>query len=94
VPAGSDASVGVGLLRSWKSWNPSGAIAARTRASQQLMNETNAIYQQTSEFRSRLADQQSRDVGCLLAGYYHVEDNARKYALPPLPCGQVYVETG
>ena len=50
------------------------------------------MWQQTSEFRSRIADQQSRDVGCLLLGYYVVEDNARKYQLPPLPCGQVYVK--
>ena len=33
------------------------------------------------------------DVGCLLQGWYAVEDNARKYSLPPLPCGQVYVKT-
>ena len=32
VPAGSSPAVGVGLLRAWKSWDPSGAIAARTRA--------------------------------------------------------------
>ena len=56
------------------------------------MNETNEIWQQTSEFRSRTADRQSRDVGCLLQGYYHVEDNSRKYDLPPLPCGQIYTE--
>ena len=92
VPAGSDPAVGVGLLKAWKSWNPSGAIAARTRAAIQLLNETNEVWQQTSEFRSRTADRQSRDVGCLLQGYYHVEDNSRKYDLPPLPCGQVYVE--
>jgi hypothetical protein len=92
VPVGSSPSVGVGLLRSWKSWDPSGAIAARTRASIALINETNEIWQQTSEFRSRIADQQSRDVGCLLQGYYIVEDNARRYGLPPLGCGQVYTE--
>jgi hypothetical protein len=90
VPTGSDPSIGVGLLRSWKSWDPSGAIAARTRASLALINETNQIWQSTNEFRSRIADQQSRDVGCLLQGYYIVEDNARQYGLPPLPCGQVY----
>ena len=49
------------------------------------MNETNEIWQQTSEFRSRMADQQSRDVGCLLLGYYHVEDNSRKYEPPAAP---------
>ncbi len=90
VPTGSDPSIGVGLLRSWKSWDPSGAIAARTRASIALLNETNEIWQSTNEFRSRIADQQSRDVGCLLQGYYVIEDNARHYGLPPLPCGQVY----
>ena len=41
-PSGSSSAVGVGLLRSWKSWDPSGAIAARTRASIALINETNA----------------------------------------------------
>ena len=92
VPAGSDAAVGIGLLRSWRSWDPSGAIAARTRAAIALINETNQIWQQTNEFRSRTADQQSRDVGCLLSGYYVIEDNARRYGLPPLDCGQIYTE--
>lgn len=82
----------VGLLRSWRSWDPSGAIAARTRAAIALINETNEIWQQTNEFRSRIADQQSRDVGCLLSGYYIIEDNARRYGLPPLDCGQIYTE--
>ena len=94
VPAGSDPAVGVGLLRSWRSWDPSGAIAARTRAAITLINETNEIWQQTNEFRSRIADQQSRDVGCLLSGYYIIEDNARRYGLPPLDCGQIYTERG
>jgi hypothetical protein len=79
-------------MRAWKSWNPSGAIAQRSVAAKQLLDETNAIWQQTGEFRSRIADQQSRDVGCLLQGYYTIEDNARKYELPPLPCGQIYTE--
>ena len=92
VPRGSSPSVGVGLLRSWKSWDPSGAIAARTRASIALINETNEIWRQTSEFRSQTADRQSRDVGCLLQGYYIVEDNSRRFGLPPLPCGQIYTE--
>ncbi|MBA3374570.1 MAG: hypothetical protein H0U00_01935 [Actinobacteria bacterium] len=92
VPAGSSPAVGVGLLRSWRSWDPSGAIAARTRAAIALINETNEIWQQTNEFRSRIADQQSRDVGCLLSGYYIIEDNARRYGLPPLDCGQIYTE--
>ena len=94
VPVGSSPAVGVGLLRSWKSWDPSGAIAARTRASIALINETNEIWQQTSEFRSQTADRQSRDVGCLLQGYYIVEDNSRRYGLPPLACGQIYTERG
>ena len=92
VPAGSDPSVGIGLLRAWKSWDPSGAIAARTRSSLALINETNQIWQNTNEFRSRIADQQSRDVGCLLQGYYIIEDNARHYGLPALPCGQIYTD--
>lgn len=92
VPVGSNPAVGVGLLRSWRSWDPSGAIAARTRAAIALINETNEIWQQTSEFRSQTADRQSRDVGCLLQGYYIVEDNSRRYNLPPLPCGQIYTE--
>jgi hypothetical protein len=94
VPAGSSPSVGVGLLRAWKSWNPSGAIASRTRSSIALINETNEIWRQTSEFRSQTADRQSRDVGCLLQGYYIVEDNSRRFGLPPLPCGQIYTERG
>ena len=94
VPVGSNPAVGVGLLRAWKSWNPSGAIAARTRAAIAILNETNEVWQQTSEFRSQTADRQSRDVGCLLQGYYIVEDNSRKFNLPPLPCGQIYTERG
>lgn len=92
VPVGTSSAVGVGLLRSWKSWNPSGAIAQRTRASIALLNETNQIWQDTNEFRSQQADQQSRDVGCLLQGYYIIEDNARHYGLPALPCGQIYTQ--
>ena len=94
VPVNSNPAVGVGLLRSWRSWNPSGAIAARTRAAIAILNETNAVWQQTSEFRSQTADRQSRDVGCLLQGYYVIEDNSRKYNLPSLPCGQIYTERG
>jgi hypothetical protein len=92
VPANSSPAVGDALMRAWKSWNPSGAIAQRSVAAKQLLDETNAIWQQAGEFRSRIADQQSRDVGCLLQGYYIIEDNARKYELPPLPCGQIYTE--
>jgi hypothetical protein len=91
VPAGSDGSVGVALLKAWKSWDPSGAIAQRTARAKELISETNAIWQQTLEFRSRTADRQARDVGCLLLGYYVIEDNSRKYDLPPLPCGRQYV---
>ena len=92
VPRGTSPAVGIGLLRSWRSWDPSGAIAARTRGAIALLNETNQIWQETNEFRSRIADQQSRDGGCLLQGYYIVEDNARWYGLPPLACGQIYTE--
>jgi len=91
VPSGSDGSVGAGLLEAWRSWNPSGAIAQRSAQAQQLMQETNDVWKDVSEFRSRTADRQSRDVGCLLQGYYDVEDNSRKYDLPPLPCDQQYV---
>lgn len=90
VPAGSDGSVGSGLLKAWQAWDPSGAIAQRSERSKQLLDETNQIWQDTSEFRSNQADRQSRDVGCLLQGYYDVEDNSRTYDLPPLPCGQEY----
>jgi hypothetical protein len=90
VPAGSDGSVGSGLLEAWRAWDPSGAIAQRSQRSKQLLDETNQIWQETSEFRSKQADRQSRDVGCLLQGYYDVEDNSRAYDLPPLPCGQEY----
>ncbi len=91
VPAGSDGSVGSGLLKAWQAWDPSGAIAKRSQRSKQLLDETNQIWQDTSEFRSKQADRQSRDVGCLLQGYYETEDNSRKYDLPPAPCGQEYV---
>ena len=90
VPAGSDGSVGSGLLEAWRAWDPSGAIAQRSQRSKQLLDETNQIWQETSEFRASQADRQSRDVGCLLQGYYDVEDNSRTYDLPPLPCGQQY----
>lgn len=92
VPVGTDPAVGLGLLRAWKSWDPSGAIAQRTAAAKALMEETNEVWKQTMEFRGRIADQQARDVGCLLQGYYVIEDNARRYDLPPLPCGQIYTE--
>ena len=92
VRVGADPSVGVGLLKSWKTYDPSGAINARTNEQRRLIDETNQVWQQTSEFRSQTADRQSRDVGCLIQGYYAVEDNSRKYNLPPLPCGQIYTK--
>jgi hypothetical protein len=90
VPKGTDPSVGVGLLRSWRSWDPSQAITERYRRMIQLLKETNEIWRQTNEYRARAADRQSRDVGCLLLGYYYTEDNSRRYDLPPAPCGQEY----
>ena len=90
VRTGSDGSVGSGLVQAWRAWDPSGAIAQRSQRSKQLLDETNQIWKDTSEFRAAQADRQSRDVGCLLQGYYDVEDNSRKYDLPPLPCGQEY----
>lgn len=92
VRVGSSPALGLGLVETWKSWNPSGAIAARTRSQIQLLNETAETWKQVSEFRSVTADRQARDVGCLLQGYYVIEDNSRKYDLPPLPCGQIYTE--
>ena len=74
VPAGSDGSVGSGLLKAWQAWDPSGAIAKRSQRSKQLLDETNQIWQDTSEFRSKQADRQSRDVGCLLQGIRAVVD--------------------
>ena len=92
VPKGTSSAVGTALLQTWRTWNPSGAIAQRTQQARQLMSETNEIWRQTNEFRSQTADRQARDVGCLLSGYYHIEDNSRKYDLPPLPCGQIYTK--
>ncbi|MBO9534788.1 MAG: hypothetical protein J7513_17575 [Solirubrobacteraceae bacterium] len=94
VPRGSDGSVGAGLMKAWRSWNPSGAIAQRSAQAKQLMDETNDAWSGVSEFRAKTADRQSRDVGCLLQGYYDVEDNSRKYDLPPAPCGQEYRPEG
>jgi hypothetical protein len=91
VPSGSDPAVGAALLEAWRSWNPSGAIAQRASRARELIAETNAVWQEVSEFRSRTADRQARDVGCLLLGYYVIEDNSRRFDLPPLPCGQRYV---
>ncbi|MEA2124393.1 MAG: hypothetical protein QOI80_1175 [Solirubrobacteraceae bacterium] len=91
VPQGSDPAVGAGLLKAWQSWDASGAIAQRTEQSKRLLDDTNQIWKDESEFRARQADRQSRDVGCLLQGYYEFEDNSRKYDLPPLDCDQQYV---
>lgn len=90
VPAGSDPSIGTGLLGVWRSWNPSGAIAQRSQQAKELLDQTNDVWRETSEFRANTADRQSRDVGCLLQGYSEIEDNSRKYDLPPLACGQQY----
>ena len=90
VPVGADPAVGTGLLRVWQSWDPSGAIARRTERIKQLLDETNRIWQETNEFSRETADRQARDVGCLLLGYPIIEDNSRKYDLPPLPCGEEY----
>jgi hypothetical protein len=91
VPAGSDGSVGTALLRSWQSWDPSGAIAQRASQAKQMLDETSQLWKETSEFRSRTADRQARDVGCLLSGYHFFEDDSRAFDLPPLPCDQRYV---
>lgn len=90
VPSGGDSGVGAGLLKVWQSWNPSGAIAQRSQQTRALLDRSNNVWQQTSEFRARTADRQARDVGCLLQGYSEIEDNSRRYDLPPLPCDQQY----
>ena len=94
MPKGASASTGNGLLQVWRSWDPSGAIAQRTAQAKELLAETNEVWQEVGEFRRKTADRQARDVGCLLQGYYAIEDNSRKYDLPPLPCGRRYVEDG
>jgi len=90
VPESSDGSVGQALLRAWHSWDPGAAIAARTRASLALVNETNQMWQEVSQFSAETQDRQARDVGCLLLGYYAIEDNSRAYNLPSAPCGYAY----
>ena len=90
VPSGSDPGVGASLLEVWRSWDPSGAIAQRSAQARELLNASNDVWRETSEFRARTADRQSRDVGCLLQGYSEIEDNSRRYDLPPLPCDQQY----
>ena len=94
VPSGSDPGVGASLLEVWRSWDPSGAIAQRSAQARELLNASNDVWRETSEFRARTADRQSRDVGCLLQGYSEIEDNSRRYDLPPLPCDQQYAPGG
>ena len=58
----------------------------------QLLTEINGTWQGVSEFRSMTADQQSRDVSCLLRTGAFVDDNARALGLPPLrDCDSTYV---
>lgn len=95
VPADADPTVGAALRLVWRSWNPSGAIAARNEQARQILTEINGTWQAVSEFRSRTADQQSRDVSCLLRTGAFVDDNARQLGLPPLrDCDSTYVRTG
>ncbi len=92
VPADVDPTVGAALRLVWRSWNPSGAIASRSEQARQLLTEINGTWQGVSEFRSRTADQQSRDVSCLLRTGAFVDDNARALGLPPLrDCDSTYV---
>ncbi len=92
VPADGDPTVGAGLRLVWRSWNPSGAIASRSEAARQAMSEINQTWQSVAEFRSRTADQQSRDVSCLLRTGPFIDDNARALGLPPLnDCDSTYV---
>lgn len=93
VPADGDPTVGAALRLVWRSWNPGGAIAARTAQARQVLAETNQIWQGVSEFRSRTADQQSRDVSCLLRTGPFVDDHARELGLPPLTdCDSTYTQ--
>lgn len=92
VPADGDPTVGAGLRLVWRSWNPSGAIASRSEQARQAMSEINQIWRGVAEFRSRTADQQSRDVSCLLRSGPFIDDNARQLGLPPLrDCDSTYV---
>ena len=95
VPADGDPTVGAALRLVWRSWNPSGAIAARSEQARQILTEINATWRGVAEFRSRTADQQSRDVSCLLRTGPFIDDNARQLGLPPLrDCDSTYVRTG
>ncbi len=94
VPADGDPTVGAALRLVWRSWNPSGAIAQRNTQARQILNEINDIWKGVAEFRSRTADQQSRDVSCLLRTGPFIDDNARQLGLPPLlDCDSTYVRT-
>ena len=94
VPADGDPTVGAALRLVWRSWNPSGAIAQRNTQARQILNEINDIWKGVAEFRSRTADQQSRDVSCLLRTGPFIDDNARALGLPPLlDCDSTYVRT-
>ena len=94
VPADADPTVGAALRLVWRSWNPSGAIAARSEQARQILTEINGTWQGVAEFRSRTADQQSRDVSCLLRTGPFIDDNARQLGLPPLnDCDSTYVRT-
>jgi hypothetical protein len=92
VPADGDPTVGAALRLVWRSWNPSGAIASRSEKAREILNEINDTWKGVAEFRSRTADQQSRDVSCLLRTGPFIDDNARQLGLPPLlDCDSTYV---
>ncbi len=92
VPDNGDPTVGAALRLVWRSWNPSGAIASRSEQARQILNEINQTWRGVAEFRSRTADQQSRDVSCLLRTGPFIDDNARALGLPPLlDCDSTYV---
>lgn len=94
VPADGDPTVGAALRLVWRSWNPSGAIAQRNTQARQILNEINETWKGVAEFRSRTADQQSRDVSCLLRTGPFIDDNARQLGLPPLlDCDSTYIRT-
>jgi hypothetical protein len=95
VPADGDPTVGAALRLVWRSWNPSGAIAQRNTQARQILSEINDTWKGVAEFRSRTADQQSRDVSCLLRSGPFIDDHARELGLPPLlDCDSTYVRTG
>ena len=94
VPDDGDPTVGAALRLVWRSWNPSGAIAQRSDQARQILNEINQTWRDVAEFRSRTADQQSRDVSCLLRTGPFIDDHARELGLPPLlDCDSTYVRT-